>query len=125
MRHKAFFAMAVVLGLGISVVAAQAQQGKTLTTIGPVAKISGDSFTVDTGKGLLQFTANSNTQVKVAAGGSKAQAAKLAGEKGLKITDAIHEGDQVFVRYTDVGGKLVASEIEVRQRRPQSAQPVK
>ena len=50
MRHKAFFAMAVVLGLGISVVAAQAQQGKTLTTIGPVAKISGDSFTVDTGQ---------------------------------------------------------------------------
>jgi hypothetical protein len=34
-------------------------------------------------------------------------------------------GDQVSVRYTDVGGKLMASEVEVLQRRPASANPVK
>jgi hypothetical protein len=37
----------------------------------------------------------------------------------------VHEGDQVTVKYTDVGGKLMASEIDVKQRRPAAAQKVK
>ena len=58
-------------------------------------------------------------------GGVKARAAREAGNKGVTITDVVHEGDQVFVRYSDVGGKTIASEVDVRERRPQSAQPVK
>jgi hypothetical protein len=123
MKLQALFAVAaLVAALAIGVAA----QGKSQTAIGPVLKIAGDSMTIDVGKGkTMQFTTNTDTEVKVATGGAKAQAAREAGKKGLKITEVVHEGDQVFVRYSDVAGKMVASEIEVRERRPQSAQPVK
>jgi hypothetical protein len=93
--------------------------------VGPVSKVSGDIVTVDTNKGPLQFVTTTATQVSVTGGSSKARAAKAAGEKGVKISDAVHEGDQVQVKYTDSGGKLMASEIDVKQRRPPSAQKVK
>jgi len=89
-----------------------------------VAKISGDSLSVDSGKGIVQFVTNSKTEVKVTAGGAQAQKAKQEG-KGVKITDAVHVGDQVSVKYTDNGGKLVAMEVDVLQRRPPSTQPPK
>jgi len=114
----------LVLGLAIATVSAQDQKAKTLTTVGPVAKISGDSLSVDSGKGIVQFVTNSKTEVKVTAGGAQAQKAKQEG-KGVKITDAVHVGDQVSVKYTDNGGKLVAMEVDVLQRRPPSTQPPK
>jgi hypothetical protein len=125
MKLQAVVAVAtLVVGLGIGVAA---QKPQTQTAVGPVSKISGDSLTIDAGKGkVMQFTTNANTLVKVTAGGAKAQAAKQEGKKGVKITEVVHEGDQVQVRYTDAGGgKMVASEVDVTQRRPQSAQPVK
>ena len=115
----------LVLGLAIATVSAQDQKAKTLTTVGPVAKISGDSLSVDSGKGIVQFVTNSKTEVKVTAGGAQAQKAKQEGQKGVKITDAVHVGDQVSVKYTDNGGKLVATEVDVLQRRPPSTQPPK
>ena len=120
MKLQAIFAVAtLVVGLGVGVAA----QAKNQTAIGPVLKIAGDSLTIDVGKGkTMQFTTNTSTEVKVTAGGAKAQAAKEAGKPGLKITEVVHEGDQVFVRYSDVNGKMVASEVDVRERRPQSAQ---
>jgi len=114
----------LVMGLAITIVSAQDQKAKTLTTVGPVAKISGDSLSVDSGKGIVQFVTNSKTEVKVTAGGAQAQKAKQEG-KGVKITDAVHVGDQVSVKYTDNGGKLVATEVDVLQRRPPSTQPPK
>ena len=114
----------LVLGLAIATVSAQDQKAKTLTTVGPVAKISGDSLSVDSGKGVVQFVTNSKTEVKVTAGGAQAQKAKQEG-KGVKITDAVHVGDQVSVKYTDNGGKLVAMEVDVLQRRPPNTQPPK
>jgi hypothetical protein len=126
MSHKLLLtAAALVLGCTVSLVGAQTPKGKTLTVVGPVAKVSGDSLSVDTNKGPMQFVTTEATQVKVAGGGAKAQAARKAGQKGLKISDAVHEGDQVSVKYTDVGGKLMASEIDVKQRRPATAQKVK
>ena len=114
----------LVMGLAITIVSAQDQKAKTLTTVGPVAKISGDSLSVDSGKGIVQFVTNSKTEVKVTAGGAQAQKAKQEG-KGVKITDAVHVGDQVSVKYTDTGGKLVAMEVDVLQRRPPNTQPPK
>ena len=113
----------LVLGIAIAIVSAQ-DKAKTLTTVGPVAKISGDALSVDSGKGIVQFVTNSKTEVKVTAGGAQAQKAKQEG-KGVKITDAVHVGDQVSVKYTDNGGKLVAMEVDVLQRRPPSTQPPK
>jgi len=123
MKLQALFAVAaLVAGLTVGVAA----QGKSQTAIGPVTKIAGDQLTIDVGKGkTMQFTTNVDTDVKVTAGGAKAQAAREAGKKGVKITEVVHQGDQVFVRYSDVAGKMVASEVDVRERRPQSAQPVK
>jgi tRNA A37 threonylcarbamoyladenosine dehydratase len=126
MKDSAILAAAVlVIGLGASGSWAQEPKAKTQTAIGAVAKISGTLLIVDTGKANLQFTTSSQTVVKVAAGGSKTRAAKSAGEKGVKITDSVHEGDHVSVKYADVGGKLLASAIDVIERRPLAAQPVK
>ena len=124
MRRTILTVAGLVLGLAIATVSAQDQKAKTLTTVGPVAKISGDSLSVDSGKGIVQFVTNSKTEVKVTAGGAQAQKAKQEG-KGVKITDAVHVGDQVSVKYTDNGGKLVAMEVDVLQRRPPSTQPPK
>lgn len=112
----------LVLGCAVTVLAAQ-DKPKTLTAIGPVAKISGDSLSVDTGKGVLDISTTNATVVKVQGGSSKARAAKESGAAGVKITDAVHVGDQVQVKYTDTAGKMVASEIDVRTKRPASAQP--
>jgi hypothetical protein len=125
MSHRLLLtAAALVLGGVVSLVGAQ-DKAKTLTAVGPVSKVSGDIVTVDTNKGPMQFVTSATTQVSVTGGSSKARAAKAAGEKGVKISDAVHEGDQVQVKYTDSGGKLIASEIDVKQRRPASAQKVK
>ena len=124
MRRTILTVAGLVLGLAIAIVSAQ-DKAKTLTTVGPVAKISGDSLSVDSGKGIVQFVTNSKTEVKVTAGGAQAQKAKQEGKQGVKITDAVHVGDQVSVKYTDNGGKLVAMEVDVLQRRPPSTQPPK
>jgi hypothetical protein len=126
MSHRTYLiATAIVLGLAVGLVAAQ-DKPKTQTAIGAVAKIGGTNLSVDTGKGVtLQFITSATTGVKVATGSSQAREAKVEGKPGVKITDAVHVGDQVSVRYTDVGGKLMASEVEVLQRRPASANPVK
>jgi len=124
MQRKILTVAGLVLGLAITIVSAQDQKAKTLTTVGPVAKISGNSLSVDSGKGVVQFVTDSKTEVKVTAGGAQAQKAKQEG-KGVKITDAVHVGDQVSVKYTDNGGKLVAMEVDVLQRRPPSTQPPK
>ena len=121
MKSGTLLLAAIVLGCGISLASAQEQK----TAIGPVSKIAGDQLSVDTGKGVLQFVTNKDTSVKVAGGGSKAQEAKSEGQKGLKITDAVHVGDQVVVKYSEIGGKLVATDIDVKARRSKAAQPVK
>jgi hypothetical protein len=126
MSHRTFLtAAALVLGLAVGLVAAQ-DKPQTKTAVGAVAKIDGTSLSVDTGKGVtMQFVTSAATAVKVATGSSQAREARAEGKAGVKITDAVHAGDQVQVKYTDVGGKLMASEVEVLQRRPASANPVK
>jgi len=124
MTRSAILAVAVVVFGLVGVASAQAQE-KSHTAIGPVAKISGDSLTVDTAKGPVNFVTSASTAVKVTGGSAKARAAKAEGEKGVKVTDAVHVGDQVSVKYTDEGGKFHATEIDVKQRRPLAAQPVK
>ncbi|HKE82444.1 MAG TPA: hypothetical protein VKB50_01750 [Vicinamibacterales bacterium] len=124
MSHRMLLTSAAfVLGCAITLVAQD--KPKTLTAIGPVSKIAGDILTVDTDKGTMEFSTTNATVVKVQGGSSKTRAAKEAGAAGLKITDAVHVGDQVSVKYTDTAGKKVASEIDVKVKRPASAQPPK
>jgi hypothetical protein len=124
MSYRTFLTTAVLV-LGLAIGLAAQDKGKTQTAVGAVMKIDGTNLAVDTGKGTLQFITSTATAVKVATGSTQAREAKAEGKAGVKITDAVGVGDQVQVRYTDAGGKLMASEVEVLQRRPASAKPVK
>jgi hypothetical protein len=116
---------ALALCFGVGLVVAQ-DKPKVQTAVGAVAKVSGTMLAVDTGGGKsLQFITSATTTVTVATGGSQTREAKAEGKEGVKITAAVHEGDQVSVKYTDVGGKLMAQSIDVLQRRPVSAQKQK
>lgn len=116
---------AIVVVFALVLPAVAHAQAKTMSAIGSVAKIEKDMIDLDTGKAHLMLITNEKTMVKVAAGGAKTREAKAEGAKGVKITEAVHEGDQIAVKYMESGGKNVVSEIDVRERRPQSALPVK
>ena len=122
MSHRMLLTSAAFV-LGCAVIVAAQDKPKTLTAIGPVSKVAGDILTVDTDKGPVDFSTTNATVVKVTGGSSKSRAAKEAGAAGVKITDAVHVGDQVSIKYTDTAGKKVASEVDVRVKRPASAQP--
>jgi len=122
MKWWAYLSLAAFLAFGVSLNAGQA---KTLTAIGPVKSVAGNFFTVETNKTILKFNVDTNTLIQAKGAGSKTRAKKAAGEGGLTIAEVVHEGDQVRVRYADVGGTLLASEVEVTRPRPTSALPVK
>jgi hypothetical protein len=123
MAQKALFAVTLlVLGLGAGSLAAQ---DKVMTVVGPVEKIGGDLLVVSSGGKNMQFITTAKTTVKVAAGGAKQVEARREGKEGLKITEVVSVGDQVQVRYTESGGKLMAVEVDVKERRPARAQPQK
>jgi hypothetical protein len=116
---------ALVLCFGVGLVIAQ-DKPKVQTAVGPVAKVGGTMLVVDTGGGKsLQFITSAATAVKMPAGGGRQEEKLEETGKGLKITEAVRVGDQVSVKYTDVGGKLMAQSVEVLQRRPDSAQKQK
>lgn len=126
MRHVALLALVVVLAAGVGVATVQGQAGaKSQTAIGAVKTVAGATFTVDTGKSAMKFSVNEETNILAKGASTKTRAKKAAGQGGLTIADVVHEGDQVVVKYVEAGGNLVASEIEVRNPRPASAQPVK
>ena len=124
MKYVALLALVIVVAAGVVTVQGQAG-AKTQTAIGAVKNVAGSTFTVDTGKGELKFSVNEETNILAKGASTKTRAKKAAGQGGLTIADVVHEGDQVLVRYAGTGSNLVASEIEVRNPRPASAQPVK
>jgi hypothetical protein len=124
MKYVALLALVIVVAAGVVTVQGQAG-AKTQTAIGAVKNVVGSTFTVDTGKGELKFSVNEETNILAKGASTKTRAKKAAGQGGLTIADVVHEGDQVLVKYAGTGSSLVASEIEVRNPRPASAQPVK
>jgi hypothetical protein len=126
MKQVALLALVLVLAAGVGVRTVEAQAGaKTQSAIGAVKSVSGATFTVDTGKGELKFMVDTETNILAKGASTKTRAKKAAGQGGLTIADVVHEGDQVVVKYAQTAGNLLASEIEVRNPRPASAQPVK
>jgi hypothetical protein len=124
MRRNVYLALVAALVIGTGVVVAAEEQGKPkiMTAIGPVHMVAASSLAISTDKGDMMFAIDASTYVRAQGAGTKTRAKKEAGEGGLAITDVVHVGDQVFVKYAEVGAKFVASEIEVRHRRPQTAQ---
>jgi hypothetical protein len=120
-----FWAAAIVLCFGVGLVMAQ-DKPKVQTAVGAVANVKGTMLVVDTGGGKsLQFITSATTTIKLPAGGGKQKEKKEETGKGLKVTEVVHVGDQVSVKYTDVTGKLMAQEIDVLQSRPAGALPQK
>ena len=126
MKLKTYLTLVAFLVFGAGIVAAQDQsKGKVLTVMGPVKSVQNGSFSVDANKTTMTFAIDADTSVLAKGATAKTRAKKAAGQGGLTIADLVHEGDQVLVRYVEVGGRFVAGDIEVRQARPASAQKVK
>ena len=122
MGRRMLLTAALVLCFGVGLVVAQ----KVQTAVGPVATVKGTMLVVDIGGGKsLQFITSSLKKIEIAAGGGKQKEKKELTGKGLKVTEVVHVGDQVSVKYTDVSGKLMAQEIDVLQSRPAGALPQK
>jgi hypothetical protein len=118
------FTAALVLGLAVGLVAAQ-DKPQTKTATGAVAKIGGTVLAVDTGKTTMQFITNSSTVVTAARAERQEAEAKRENKPGLKITELVHQGDQVTVRYTEAEGKLTAVSVDVLKKQPAGALPQK
>jgi hypothetical protein len=116
---------ALVLCFGVGLVVAQ-DKPKVQTAVGAVAKVGGTMLAVDVGGGkTLQFITSATTKVTAVRAERQQTEAKREGKEGLKITELVHQGDQVSVKYTDVAGKLMAESIDVLKSQPAGALPQK
>jgi hypothetical protein len=122
MVRRASLTLIAVLIFAAGVAAAD---GKSKSILGSVKSVSGGSFVVDTDKGAMTFAIDAHTKILAKGASTKTKEKKDAGQGALLITDVVHVGDQVLVRYTEAGATFKASEVEVKQTRPASAQPAK
>jgi hypothetical protein len=101
------------IAVGLLAWAAPARAASDWLT-GSVTAVSASSITVERGTGNNVFSVTPTTHVKVRGASAKTREARAAGKPGLAISDAVHVGDQVSVRYIEQGSGLVAAEINVR-----------
>jgi hypothetical protein len=111
MKPIAYLTAALVLALGV---AGAGAQGATESFMGIVKAVSGSSVTVERGTITGVFTVDTKTHVAARGATAKTKEAKAAGKAGLTVPDAVHVGDQVVVRYHEMKGTMMASEIQVR-----------
>ena len=90
-----------------------ASANKTMTAMGTVASVSASSLTVKGKSGDMTFTVDEKTHV-TASGASHKSAANKSDNKPTQITDLVHEGDQVTVKYHDMGSMKHAADVRVR-----------
>jgi hypothetical protein len=86
---------------------------KTMTANGTVSAVSADSLTVKEKTGDVTFAVDSTTKVE-AKGASHKTAAMKDDKKTTQVTDFVHVGDTVSVRYHDMGDKKHAATVTVR-----------
>ena len=116
---KALVTLAAVLAVAMSLAAAQGKPGqapstKTMSATGVVTAVTTGSLVIEGNrKRSMTFTLDSATRVL-----KKGRARLITlrferGEAGLKITDVLHAGDRVMVRFQIAGTTLKAIEIRV------------
>src|SRR5438067_1945445 len=122
MKPIAYHTLAMVLALGVGVAAGQGADGagKIESFMGVVKAVSGSSVTVERGTLSGSFTVDSKTHVGARGATAATQANQAAGRNGFSVSDAVHIGDQVMVRFRDTRGTMMATDIQVRT---QAAQP--
>jgi len=100
-------------GTGAPKAAAPKAADKTETATGSVSAVSADSLTVKGKTGDMTFTVDKSTHVKVA-GATKTTAALKDSKAPAAITEYVHVGDSVTVKYHDTGTTKHAADISVR-----------
>ena len=85
---------------------------KTLSTAGKVSAVTADSVTVKGKDGEWTFAVDKATSV-TAKGGSHKMAAMKADKKPTVITEFVSVGDDVSVKYHDMGATKHAASISV------------
>lgn len=89
---------------------------KTMTATGAVTAVSADSLSVKGKTGDMTFAVDGKTQV-TATGATHKTAAAKADAKPTPITDFVHVGDEVSVKYHDGATKHAAS-VRVTSAKP-------
>jgi hypothetical protein len=89
---------------------------KTMSAAGAVTAVSADSLSVKGKTAEWTFAVDAKTQV-IATGASHKTAAAKADAKPTPITDFVHVGDQVAVKYHDGATKHAAS-VRVMSAKP-------
>jgi hypothetical protein len=138
MRFKRRFGMKRLLPLfvGILLVAAPALAqdkpaakstsgvAKTMSAMGTVSSVSADALTVKAKTGEMTFAVDNKTNV-VARGASHKTAAAKGENKTTPITDFVKVGDEVSVKYHDMGATKHAASVTVRASTPAASKPKK
>jgi len=97
--------------------AAKAGATKTLSAVGTVSAVTADSVTVKGKDAEWTFAVDKATTV-VAQGGSHKMAAMKADKKPTVITEFVKVGDDVTVKYHDMGATKHAATITVKGAPP-------
>jgi|SRR5436190_12857500 len=93
---------------------------KTMSAAGAVTAVTADSVTVKGKTGEWTFAVDGKTQV-TASGASHKTAAAKADNKPTPITEFVHVGDQVAVKYHDMGATKHAASVRVTTAKPAAA----
>src|SRR5436190_17902716 len=91
----------------------KAAASKTLTAAGKVSAVTADSVTVKGKDGEWKFDVDKGTTV-VAKGASHKMAALGADKKPSTVTEYVSVGDDVSVKYHDMGASKHAATVTVR-----------
>jgi hypothetical protein len=111
----------LVLAMVAALVAVSASAAPTKWVRGPVSAMTGDSISV-TVKGVEStFKIETATRLIARGAGTAAREAGASGKGGLKVADFVKVGQFVEVRYTEVGGAKVATEVRPLAAEEESA----
>jgi hypothetical protein len=90
---------------------------KTMTAMGTVSAVAADSLTVKAKDGEMTFAVDTKTAV-TGHGASHKSAAMKGENKTTQITDFVKVGDQVSVKYHDMGATKHAASVMVKSSTP-------
>jgi len=86
---------------------------KKMTANGKVSAVTSDSLTINGKSGDMVFAVDASTKIQATGASHKTEAMK-DDKKPTQITDFVHSGDTVTVRYTSAGDKKTATEVIVK-----------
>ena len=115
---KRLLVSCVVAVFALALVSAMAQEkqadksAKVLSASGAVSAITADSVTIKAKSGEMVFSIDAKTNITGKGLSTKSSALKKDG-KPTPITEFVHVGDAVDVKYHDMGGSKHAESIRI------------